>query len=123
MIEVVEADLADSFISVATMLVNTNDGFTGVNAMAIGEMAVGDTQTVRSIVYDAGTEANTETAGTIPGPADGGEGFNQVRDDRADQVTMHSGVVSNDDGLAGSVLDEQHRFDNPAAMIMITRLD
>ncbi|MFT5808172.1 MAG: hypothetical protein ACI9LG_002473 [Moritella dasanensis] len=25
--------------------------------------------------YDAGTEANSEAVGTIPGPADGGEGL------------------------------------------------
>jgi len=28
-----------------------------------------------SVVYDAGTEKNTESVGTIPGPADGGRSY------------------------------------------------
>ena len=108
-------------MSVATMLVNTNDAFTALNAWPVGEMSVGDVMTVNAIAYDAGTEADSESAATIPGPAGGGEGFNAVRDDGADQVTMHSGVISGDDGLATSDLTEQHRFDNPVARIRIER--
>ena len=103
------------------MLVNTNDAFTALNAWPVGEMSVGDVMTVNAIAYDAGTEADSESAATIPGPAGGGEGFNAVRDDGADQVTMHSGVISGDDGLATSDLTEQHRFDNPVARIRIER--
>jgi hypothetical protein len=36
-------------------------------------------------------------------------------------VAMHQGVVTKDDGLASSVLNESHRFDNPALGIMIKR--
>ena len=57
----------------------------------------------------------------IPGPAGGGEGFNANRDDEADRVSMHSGVVSQDDRLASSALTEQHRFDNPVARVRIER--
>ena len=78
---------------------------------------------VRSIAYDAGTEADSEEAATIPGPAGGGEGFNVARDDQADRVSMHSGVVSNNDGFATSNLTEQHRFDNPVVQIRIERTD
>ena len=108
-------------ISVSTMLVNTNDAITGVNDVPVGDMAVGDSVTLRAIAYDAGTEANTETAATIPGPAGGGEGFNAARDDIADRVAMHPGVVGQDDGLATSDLTGQHRFDNPVAQITIER--
>jgi len=104
-----------------TMLVNTNDGFSGINQLAVGQLNVGESLEVRGVVYDAGTESNSEMAGTIPGPADGGEGFNALRDDRADQVTMHTGVVSADDGLAESILTQQHRFDNSAVSIRVTR--
>lgn len=108
-------------ISVATMLVNTNDAFTGINRVDITALAVGESQTIRSIAYDAGTEADSEAAGTIPGPAVGGEGFNAARDDDADRVSMHPGVISNQDGLATSVLTSQERFDNPVVQISITR--
>jgi hypothetical protein len=54
-------------------------------------------------------------------PAGGGEGFNAGRDDEADRVSMHSGIVSQDDGLGSSDLGEQHRLDKPVAMIRIVR--
>jgi hypothetical protein len=85
-------------------------------------LSVGDTWSAYTSVYDAGTESNSEAQGTIPGPADGGTGFEAERDD-VDFVGMHSGVVSMDDGLATSVLTQAHRFDNPAAYIVITRME
>lgn len=122
-IDVLESDLPGLLISVSTMLVNTNDAITGVNGIDVSGLATGDTWTGRGPAYDAGTEANTELAGEIPGPAGGGEGFNAARDDRLDAVTMHSGVVSQDDGLATSALSGQHRFDNPVVMVRIERTD
>ena len=118
-----ETALATMTLSVSTMLVNTNDAITGVNAVALANLAVGDSMTLRTIAYDAGTEANTEAAANIPGPAGGGEGFNAARDDRADRVSMHSGVVGQDDGFATSDLNGQHRFDNPVAMVRIERIN
>lgn len=108
-------------LSLATMLVNTNDAFTGINAASLADMQKGSVQTYYLKVYDAGTEENTETAASIPGPAGGGEGYNSTRES-ADQVTMHGGVVTMDDGLATSILDESHRFDNPVAKVVITRM-
>ena len=108
--------------SVATMLVNTNDAFTGLNSLAVETMAAGDSVTINGIAYDAGTEADSEQAIHIPGPAGGGEGFNAARDDEGDRVSMHPGVVSRDDGLASSDLSEQHRFDNPVIRIRIERI-
>jgi len=118
-----DTNLGTMFISVSTMLVNTNDAITGVNAIALADMAVGDTVTMRTIAYDSGTEANSETAATIPGPAGGGEGFNAARDDIADQVAMHTGVIGQDDGFATSDLTGQHRFDNPVAQVTIERIN
>lgn len=119
---IIEADQAsDLALSLASMLVNTNDAFTGLNARSVASMAVGAVQTVNLRVYDAGTEANSESAATIPGPAGGGEGYNPLRDDN-DAVRGHSGVVTNADGLSSSALSEAHRFDNPVARVTITRL-
>lgn len=120
-IEILEATVRVSKISVMAMLVNTNDAITAVNAISLADMAVGDSVVISAVAYDAGTEANTETAGTIPGPAGGGEGFNAARDDRADIVTLHGGVVTMDDGLATSALTEAHRFDNAVMQVALTR--
>ncbi len=120
-IQVLESDLPDTRISVSTMLVNTNDAFAGLNGLAVGGMAVGSARTVDGIAYDAGTEANTELAAEIPGPVAGGEGFNAARNDRADRVSMHAGVISRDDGLASSNLSNQHRFDNPVVRVRVER--
>ena len=51
------------------------------------------------------------------------QGFNAARDDRNDRVTMHTGVVTMDDGLATSTLTGQHRFDNPAVQVRIERVN
>lgn len=113
-----QANVAD--LSVITMLVNTNDAFTGTTGFDLATLAVDETATLRVIAYDAGTEANSEAKGTIPGPADGGEGFNAARDDN-DKVHGHPGVISMDDGLMDSVLSASHRFDNPVMLIKVTR--
>lgn len=107
-------------LSVASMLANTNDAFTGVRNWDISGLAVGDSASTMTHVFDAGTEANTETMGTMPGPAAGGEGFNSTRDD-LDRLTIHSGVVTADDGLATSALDESHRWLGQAAKIVVMR--
>ena len=112
----------DSYLSVATMLVNTNDAFAGITGYALADLEVNSTMAMVLPVLDAGTEANAERAGTIPGPADGGEGYNSERDD-ADVVSYHPGVVTADDGLTLSVLSGAHRFDNPAVKISITRIE
>lgn len=108
-------------LSLASMLVNTNDAFTGIDTLSLAAMNVGDSVTHDVPAYDAGTELNDELAANIPGPAAGGEGFNAARSDTIDKVLAHAGVVSMDDGLATSGLDQSHRFDNPVARIIIKR--
>jgi hypothetical protein len=111
----------DLRLTVATMLVNTNDAFGGLLSRSIGELGVGEAAVFYAPAYDAGTEANSESAASIPGPAAGGEGFNVSRDD-SDTVHIHPGVISSQDGLAGSVLDGSHRWDNPVFKLVVTRL-
>ena len=115
-----ETDVAS--ISLATMLVNTNDAFTGINSYSIAGMQVDASSSMKFMAYDAGTEGNSEAKGTLPGPADGGEGFNATRDD-VDFVHIHPGVISMYDGLADSVLDASHRFDNPVMAVTIMRTE
>ena len=123
------SDLAGARLSVVTMLVNTNDAFTGVNALDLSTFNVGDSRTLAGPAWDSGTEANTEVAASIPGPAAGGEGFNAAVELRADDsrvpVHFHPGVVGNtgtEDGLPTSGLSELHRFDNPVSRIVVTRV-
>lgn len=124
----------DVRLTVLTMLIDTNDAFTGTNGVDVSNMVVGSTRTFNVPTWDAGTEANTETADTMPGPAatDAGglaEGFNPVRDDNIQGVVhFHQGVVtsanSNDpsrEGLSTSILQEIDRWENPASRIVVTR--
>ncbi len=115
-------DMTENRLSVAGMLVNTNDAFSGLNALELDGMQSGQSVVVYTQAYDAGTEMNSEAAGTIPGPADGGEGFNAARDDVTSVVTLHPGVVSADDGLATSTLSAGEKFDNPTLRIEVTAL-
>lgn len=130
-----ELDADDLRLTITTMLVNTNDAFTGLNAANVSDMAVGDSKTFMTVTWDAGTEANTETAATMPGPAAGAAGgggaaagYDPTRDDLADAVRLHTGVTTSAnatdpsrEGLATSVLGEAHRFDNPTSRVVITR--
>lgn len=111
-----------TLLSVTSMLVNTNDAFSGLRSIDVSGLVEGGSMTMHANVYDAGTEINSESSGTIPGPANGGEGFNAARSDSNNIVTGHGGVVSADDGLSTSVLDQSHRFDNPAMVVTITRI-
>ncbi len=122
-------------LTVVTMLIDTNDAFTGVNAVNISNMTVGQSMTFSAPSWDSGTEANLETAATMPGPvavaAGGGgaaAGFNAIRDDSVPRVRFHQGVVTNanvndasSEGLATSILTERERWDNPTSRIVITR--
>lgn len=119
------AQIASVQLSAVTMLVNTNDAITGFNGLDVTNLAVGDSMTLTTLAYDAGTEANSESADTVPGPAAAGgaqEGFNAQRDDIRDQVAMHAGVLTSDEGSMGSVLTNVHRFDNPVLRVVVTRM-
>ena len=122
MFSVAEDELDEAYLSAVTMLVNTNDAITGVRGVKLADIEAGASWTTASIAYDAGTEANSEMAGTIPGPADGGEGFNAVRDD-TNRISVHSGVITSADGYSDSVLTQAHRFDNPVMTVTISRAE
>ncbi len=114
-------------ITIVSMPVNTNDGFSGITGLSIGQLALGDTREMVLPIYDAGTEFNSETSDTVPGPAsaptggDPGEGYNADRETR-NQVTRHPGVVTQADGYADSTLNESHRFDSGVMKVLIERV-
>jgi hypothetical protein len=110
----------DDYLSLAGMLVNTNDGFVGLRSYHISHLEAGEVETLELVTYDAGTEANSESAVTVP--AQGGEGFNADRDDTNAMVRLHAGVVTQDDALSGSALTSINKFDNPTAKLVIKRV-
>lgn len=120
--EIGSSDANMDHLTVATMLINTNDAFTGLTNIDLKGMQTGDKRVFLTPAYDAGTEFNDELTAHIPGPVAGGEGFNAERNDVTSVVTHHPGVVSKDDGHAQSALSQAERFDNPVLMVKITRL-
>jgi hypothetical protein len=103
-------------VSVAAMLVPTNDGFFAVNDHAGpgGEKTI----TLYSPAYDAGTEADDESCLHIPGPPDvcQGEGFNPARDD-VNFVHIHGGIHG-----IGDLKADVYDWRNPVAQITIRRV-
>jgi hypothetical protein len=98
-------------ISLVNMLVNTNDAFTGLDSVRLGN----GTQVFEVGAYDAGTEINNELATHIPGPV-GNNPF--VRDPEGAVITHHPGVQG------GADLDPAvHGWDGPVARITIERID
>lgn len=109
-------------LSVATMLVNTNDAFAGITGVNIASFELDEMHVKMLSAYDAGTEQNDEVA--IPGPArqtDAKEGFNAARTDDVDRVHIHPGILTAHE-LTGSVLLPEHKFDNPVAKLIIKRV-
>lgn len=122
-LDVPNAQLSNLRLSVMTMLIRTNDAFTGLNATDISDMAVGSSRTFNAPTWDAGTELDDEVGTNIPGA--GGEGFNATRNDRIDLVRFHNGVVTSASpsfGLPTSDLVEADRFLNPTSRIVVTRV-
>lgn len=115
-------DDAKKHLTIVTMLVNTNDAFTGMTGVDLTALSKGESRVYLTSAYDAGTEFDDESAAHVPGPAAGGEGFNAERDDVTNVVTLHGGVVGQEDDNLGSVLTEAHRFDNPVMRVTVTRL-
>lgn len=120
----------DSRLSLVAMLLPTNDGFVGLDALKIPKHKGTYTYYVKA--YDAGTEANDEiiNGGGAPNvlgiPADPGGnsgtgGVSTVTPDYNPTVHIHRGTLGDLDPLGGiSDLDSSiHHFQNPVARIVL----
>lgn len=131
----VSADLVsnphNSRLSLTAMLVPTNDGFVGLDALTIPKTPGSYTYYLNA--YDAGTEANDEVinGGGAPGtpgvPGDpggnGGTGATGViATEHNTHVHIHRGILGDTDPTGGmSDLDSRiHGWDNPIAKLVIT---
>lgn len=73
-------------LSLVAMLVNTNDGFVGIDGL---RLPAHGSQTYYLDAYDAGTEKNTEMKAHIPGPCCGSPG---VRVPTHEKIDTHDGI-------------------------------
>jgi len=109
-------------ITVASMMLPTNDGFIALNSVKAPKRG---SVTYYSPGYDAGSEPNDELCSSIPGPTCGGTGPSPNVDPSDEgYVHIHRGIHgSNPSGtfvseLAADVYD----WRNPVAKITITRI-
>jgi hypothetical protein len=103
-------------ISVAAMLIPTNDGFFAINGVKGPTGSA--TLTLFSPAYDAGTEANDELCTHIPGPPAvcTGEGFNSSREGAEGDVHIHRGIHG-----IGDLIAADRDWRNPVAEVTIRR--
>ena len=99
-------------ISLAAMMLPTNDGFIALNSVKAPKHG---TKTYYSPGYDAGTETNDELCISIPGPTCGGAGPSPS-DDGEGYVHINRGIHG-----VGNLAPEQYDWRNPVAKITITR--
>jgi hypothetical protein len=117
------AKSSDRF-SLATMLICTNDGFTGLDRVRLPN---GGAEVFWLNGYDAGTEMNTEESKDIVDPCSGlgpvvldGDlnGNNNVGIETSNLIKLHAGVS----GVSGDLLPA-HDWGNPVAKVTVTRTD
>ena len=100
-----------SKLSLASMLVQTNDGFVGANSLRLPREGTGNFY-LRA--YDAGTEKNNELAEYVPGPPFGGT----LRDPSNRRIRQHQGILG-----IGDIDPGIYDWDGPTAKLTITPLD
>lgn len=98
-------------LSVLTMLVNTNDAFTGLDALR----PRGRGATLERMAYDAGSERNNELQAFIPGPC-----CNHpfVRDPEGELIRPHPGITG-----AGELDPALYDWQDPVARFTIQRVN
>ena len=104
-----DIDDGSKWISFASMLVSTNDGFIGANGFDLSK-----SRTVYLNAYDSGSEANSERCAYIPGPPCG----NQLHDQAASEgfVHVHAGIHG---GGVSDLDPATHDWRDPVARITV----
>lgn len=89
----VNADAAHRYLSFASMLGWTNDGFVGLSGLDLSTIT--GTVTINLYGYDAGSEKNSEANGFL-----GALGFGNARDPEGGVITTHLGIRGDADAPA-----------------------
>lgn len=113
----------EGYLSLAAMLICTNDGFAGVSNLALP--AAGESTEVMVDALDAGTEQNTESLGDLVPPCQdlngvsGAAGTGESNPDLAENGTIgpHPGIAG-----SGDLTEEAHGFSGPVAEITVRNL-
>lgn len=106
----VETSGAYDRLSLVTMLVNTNDGFTGLDSLRLR----GHGSSSETMAYDAGSERNNELKAFIPGPCCGNP---FVRDPEGALIGPHEGITGR-----GELSPALYGWHGPAARITVERV-
>jgi hypothetical protein len=121
----VSASEGAKFLSFASMLICTNDGFTGVDSLRLPK-DVGDAVIVRSAGYDAGTELNTEDFADIVPPCQGlvGVSSGEPGTGTSNPALAEGGVIHHHPGIVGGadLLPAVHGWTDPVAEITVERV-
>ena len=111
---IVSAEHGAKMISIASMMLPTNDGFIALDSVEVSKHG----STFYSLGYDAGSEANDELCINIPGPTCAGVGPSPgVNPGDENHVHVHRGTHGIGD-LAAHVYD----WRNPVARITVKRV-
>ena len=116
----VTADMVNSSLSVASMLVSTNDAFiAAVDVALFDENGDPVSATLELMSYDAGSEDNTEMASDIPGPLGLDEATDPLMSN--ERVPTEGGVIAAHEGIQGvGDVGEAFAWEEPTATLMIT---
>ena len=121
----VTASKGAKFVSFASMLICTNDGFTGVDSLRLPK-DVGDAVVVRSAGYDAGTELNTEDFADIVPPCQAlvGVSSGEPGTGSSNPALAEGGVIHHHPGIAGGadLVPAIHGWTDPVAEITVERV-
>lgn len=100
------------YLTVAGMLLPTNDGVIALNGMRLPK----GKRIMMVPAYDGGTEINDELCAHIPGPHCGGAPFSD--EDGEGFVHIHPGISG-----VGDLMASQYDWKNPIAKITVKRMD
>ena len=113
-----------SRLSWVSMLICTNDGFTGVDSLDLPDR-IGQSVVKATAGYDAGTERNTERFRDIVPPCQGLTGvFGDEGTDKSNPDLLTNRVIRHHPGIHGGhdLLIDPHDWANPVAVIVVTRI-
>jgi len=118
------ADPGSEFISFVSMLICTNDGFTGVSGLKLPNR-VGEEKEVYLSAYDAGTEVNTQAFQDMvpPCPILSGVMSGVPGTGETDPALAEGGVIHLHQGIGdfGNLTPSVHGWTNPVARLTVKR--
>jgi hypothetical protein len=120
----ITAEPGAQVLSWVSMLICTNDGFTGLDSVRLPR-ALGGTVTVDTAAYDAGTERNTEDFDDLVPPCAPLTGFgSQGGTGSSDPTLAEGGVIRHHPGIDGDadLVPAVHGWSGPVASVEITRI-